>query len=521
MEELENHFIDEATDAIRKRRVEQVEQMFQKYNPETVSVKDLEAIINHFSPSDRTIIETLIERSAFNASEGGIFAQMRALHNILAMDHTAQIFTLSADSAGNGLGYLFRKVNKISQLQIKNIDQLTSGNVPLPSKIYLFDDLSSSAITPEVRKLLKNIPEVVVVDLNAFEKGVNFIDFAMGKEAVIHKLTKLLQEVKTHPSNQKGLLPKSIIDSILRGNVDSVAASIGSNVKVKRVPKEIILPGIPSKQSLDVMEPLEYLHTILSSPKVGRDAFATHLAKIPVEDREIAARMIYEGATYYSFHRMVKEMQLLGQEVQQVVAKKGSTWSDVKVVTDFDPGGSTHFMTYLFGKANPYIPAGVLASKLEGSSFFKPSTFNEKLFKPKKPKIVVAMDDSIYSGSQMAGHIGYGEALSAAHADHVVVATLGSFEKGLNAMKDTNTHKQKRLSIIAPTLHQKFFSSNHPFFGSLNSKDKAIAQKLGGYNGFDSTEGSIIWAYMYPDNNIGFFGDDFSGKVLGLSGPAG
>jgi hypothetical protein len=68
-------------------------------------------------------------------------------------------------------------------------------------------------------------------------------------------------------------------------------------------------------------------------------------------------------------------------------------------------------------------------------------------------------------------------------------------------------------------MHHPFYSNDHPFFSSLPSSSQYKVKSIGGSEGFGSIQGSLIWPYMYPDNNLTFFGSQFSGGVLHLAGP--
>jgi hypothetical protein len=101
----------------------------------------------------------------------------------------------------------------------------------------------------------------------------------------------------------------------------------------------------------------------------------------------------------------------------------------------------------------------------------------------------------------------------------IVVASLGAYEKGMQSIRGTHLSSIGKVEVATAATHQPFYSSKNPFFAGLNSSQQSAVKGIGGSEGFGSVQGSIIWSYMYPDNNLSFFGNQFSGKVLRLPGP--
>jgi hypothetical protein len=75
------------------------------------------------------------------------------------------------------------------------------------------------------------------------------------------------------------------------------------------------------------------------------------------------------------------------------------------------------------------------------------------------------------------------------------------------------------VEVATSSTHQPFYSQSHPFYSRLGSGQQYTVKNIGGSEGFGNVQGSLIWSYMYPDNNLTFFGSKFSGSVLRLPGP--
>ncbi len=76
-----------------------------------------------------------------------------------------------------------------------------------------------------------------------------------------------------------------------------------------------------------------------------------------------------------------------------------------------------------------------------------------------------------------------------------------------------------KVDVAVADLHYPFYSNEHLLFSSLGRNAQNKVKSIGGSEGFGAIQGSLIWPYMYPDNNLSFFGSKFSGGVLHLPGP--
>ncbi len=514
-----DYFKDMTDPAKRQQLNELVDDIYGKFNPETLSKGNLETILQGVPAADRQLAVALLQESAGTSSDSILKARFQALKNDIASQVGSStpdnVYTLSADSSANLLGYLYRKSNSIG-MSMNNIDnlveQVQKGNIP--NKVVLFDDLSSTTMPPATLEALKKVPKVFVVDVGSFERSINVIDVAKGPQAVAEKLSVLLTEAKAIKAKYSDRLWVGSIDSgvaklTMTESFDAAAQAIGPNVHVIRPSQSLSIPNATAPADLARMSDVDALHSQYNVPKASKEQIANFLAGYVGEERELAARMLAEGAVHNSFPVMVRKAVDLHTKLSAALRESGLGMNDLLVVSDKDPGGSTHLVSYLFGKANG-MPA---------ENFVSNQRLNKMIASGQaKGKAVAYFDDTIYSGSQMASNL-EGNISGLMPFKKVFVASLGAYEQGVNKIKGTHLGSLGKVEVATSSTHQPFYSQSHPFYSRLGSGQQYTVKNIGGSEGFGNVQGSLIWSYMYPDNNLTFFGSKFSGSVLRLPGP--
>jgi hypothetical protein len=514
-----DYFKDMTDPAKRQQLNELVDDIYGKFNPESLSKGNLETILEGVPAADRELAVALLHESAGTSSDSILKARFQALKSDIAdqvgSSSPDNVYTLSADSSANLLGYLYRKSNSMS-MSMNNIDnlveQVQKGNIP--NKVVLFDDLSSTTLAPATLEALKKVPKVYVVDVGSFERAINVVDIAKGPQAVAEKLSALLTEAKAIKAKHSGGLFIGSIDSnvakmTMRESFDAAAEAIGPNVHVIRPSQNLTIPNATAAGDLAKMSDIDALHTQYNVPKASKEQIASFLSGYVGEERELAARMLAEGAVHNSFPVMVRKAVDLHTKLSTALRESGLGMSDLLVVSDKDPGGSTHLVSYLFGKANG----------MSSDNFVSSQRLNKMIASGQaKGKAVAYFDDTIYSGSQMAGNL-EGNVSSLMPFKKVFVASLGAYEQGVNKIKGTHLGSLGKVEVATSSTHQPFYSQSHPFYSRLGSGQQYTVKNIGGSEGFGNVQGSLIWSYMYPDNNLTFFGSKFSGSVLRLPGP--
>lgn len=506
-------FFKDMTDPTQRARLNTlVDDIFDKFNPETISKKQVAEILEQVPPGDRDLAVALLADSAGNSSDVILKSRLQALrHEIESVAGSVDgVYTLSPHSSGNMLGYLYRKSNSMS-MSMQNIDglfdSLSKGKNP-PNSIMIFDDLSTTPLTQEQKALLAKVPNVYVVDLGAFEKGINVLDTAKGPQAVAEKLSKLVAEARDIAGQNTALVPTGVAREVLSGSVDKAAASIGPNVKVIRLAQNPKISNMPTPEQLSIMEPHDAIHTVWNTPKASKEEIATFLSKYAGEEREIAAKMLAEGAVHNSFGAMMGKAAKVHDQLAGMLQRSGMSVDDLLLVSDKDPGGSTHLISYLFGQANG----------LSSKNFISARKLDQLITSGgARGKAIAYFDDTVYSGSQAASMLD-SNVSSLMPFKKVVIGSLGAYQKGIDKLKGTHLASVGKVEVATASVHQPFYSTKHPFYASLSPQAQSAVKNIGGSSGFGDVQGSLIWSYMYPDNNLDFFGSGFSNKVLHLPG---
>ena len=522
-QKVSDYFKDMTDPAQKQRLNELVGEIDQKFNPELVTVQDLNKVLNGYQGKEREMALALLQESVATASDVQLRTRLQSLKGELESKlgtATPDVYTLQAGSSGNAIGYLYRK-SISSSMSIRNLDQLEKGS--LPNRLVLFDDLSSTPLTTAQKDLLKKIPEVYVVDVGAFEKAVNVLDLSAGVDGVSTKLAALMTEARQVSAANPVLMPSGVARQVLSESVDEAAKAIGGNVKVIRPPSSgkailtssseikpgMVEAGANAPLAAAVSSEVEAVHAGFNTPRASRDDIAQFLSGYVGEERELAGRMLAEGATHNSFPEMVRKASALKIELEGGLKANGMTMNDLVLVTDRDPGGSTHLISYLFGKVNG----------LSSENFISTSQLNKLITTGgAKSKAVAYFDDTIYSGSQTTGMLD-NNISSLSPFKRIIVASLGAYEKGINSIKGTHLASLGKVDVKTAAMHEPFYSNKNPFFAKMSPSAQYSVKSIGGSEGFGSVQGSIIWSYMYPDNNLHFFGSKFSGGTLKLPGP--
>lgn len=507
-------FFKDMTDPVQRQRLNDlVDDIYTKFNPELLPRQAISDMLDGFSAGDRELAVALLNQSASVSSDSILKARLQAVRSeITSATGTAapRVYTIAPDSSGNLLGYLYRKSNSMG-MEIRGLDHLADevakGNIP--SSVTLFDDLASTQIGPAEKQLLQKIPEVYVVDVGAFEKAVNVIDLSKGPVAVSEKLQRLVAEAKQVQSQNAGLIPTGVAQQVLSGSVDQAAAAIGPNVKVIRPTGTLAVPNLPDATTLSGMPDVDALYAQLNVPKATKSDIANFLTNYAGEERELAARMLADGAVHNSFPMIVQKSASLFGQMRDVLSARGMNLSDLILISDKDPGGSTHLISYLFGRVNGLSHENFISSARVDNLIKSGAA---------KSKAIAYLDDTVYSGSQTTSMLN--DNISALMPfKRVIIGSLGAYETGLNSIRGTHLSTIGQVDTITAGMHHPFYSSKNPFYSQLPSASQWKVKNIGGSEGFGGIQGSLIWSYMYPDNNLTFFGSQFSGSILHLPGP--
>ena len=165
--------------------------------------------------------------------------------------------------------------------------------------------------------------------------------------------------------------------------------------------------------------------------------------------------MLSEGAVHNSFPVMVKKAIDLHSKIADALGKSGMKMSDLLVVPDKDPGGSSHLISYLFGKANGLSPENFVSTQRLNQMISSGAVNN---------KAIAYFDDTIYSGSQASGLLD-SNVSSLMPFKKVVVASLGAYDKGVASIKGTHLGSLGKVEFATSSMHQPCLLYTSPLSG--------------------------------------------------------
>lgn len=493
-----DHFLDLDPDQ-RLLLNQQVDQIIEKFSPAKVSLGEFKDIINSVPAEDRDLAMALLQRSQANASSSGFRQKFKQWHD--GGERPSEvIYTLSANSSGNFEGYFLRKSLVDSSISINNIDELianvTTGVIPHQITI-IMDDLMRTPLTAAQREILKKIPKVQIIDTGAFESGINMLDMAQGQDAVRTKLLQLTEQARTWRASYPSATPQDIARQVLYGNVDRVAHSLGPNVRV------VHLDSVNSAPlSVDDLYK-EMIHV-----KGSKQAIADYLGRYSPEDRAVLARFLTEGTSYVNFTELMERSRQLNKHILEQLAAKGVDPKDVVYVTNADPGGSSHMVSYLYSRAN-HVPSEQFVSMKQLQEMAANGTA--------KNKIVVYLDDTVYSGDQAFGLLNANAGLFG-QFKQTVVGSFGTYPQGVETLNKTWLATSGKLDFYYLETKTRLFSPSNEFYKSLSPSEQIILQAAVGRYGHKDTQAQQAWTFMVPDNDVEFL-RRFVQSVFDIPGP--
>ena len=141
----------------------------------------------------------------------------------------SSFLTADLSTSGNVLAYMMRK--SIQHRSVTKYLADSRNDWHTAKRSIVFDDLSSLA--PEILEKVSNLAKsksVAVVDLNAFDRLPNFIDFVLGPDAVKSKLDTLIHQVREMQSANPQLSASQAVDETLRNPLDKVVSDINQSL---------------------------------------------------------------------------------------------------------------------------------------------------------------------------------------------------------------------------------------------------------------------------------------------------
>jgi hypothetical protein len=487
-----------------------INKIHEKFSPRPLRRTELTEIIRSLPEEDQKLALNLLKAS----SDFSNSVNLREWLGKLDLDKSTAAYTINPDSAGNFMGYFFKKsTNGYGSFKLNSIDSLIDAynkdSHSLPKEIVIFDDCSKNQLTAEQRQVLSKIDTVKIVDTGAFERGINLIDMAKGPDSVAKKLKQIIQETRQN----KAASSSDAVQNFLNAG-QKQALQLGANIEILN-PNPNFGREISLFNNVDATGPTakpsdsEILNTYnqLVKTKSEKQNIWKFLEDLPKDHRALAADLFLQGGQYRSIASQLESATVLHDQVLAKAKSLKINESDIIYVTNADPGGSSHMTTHLYKEAN-HVNSKQLASLQQLKKMDAAGQLNNKM--------VVYLDDISGSGDQAR------DMLERAGNDipagkHFVVALLGAFRQGTELANAYLRSMPKDASFIAAKQYEGLFSGENSFFKALPDQQQLDIHKIGGHLGHKQVAAAFANSHMVPDINVGLF-EDFARQVLHLPG---
>ena len=340
-------------------------------------------------------MKRLLELSAGNSTDRGIMQSLKLVTDQLGEDFPGRLnlmrfFVATPTSSGNMLAYLMRKSVGAGAMVFHLGDEpavLKNLNPYYP--VVVVDDVSKM---PEAgRQALlqaQKTHNVVLVDVNSFDRLPNVLDFALGQPAVESKLRNLLADIKQHRAGNPLLSEEESIQQILRQPFEDAKAQLSAQAPEGSLPIRILrsVPVAPESAFRQSVQP----HDV-------QNFLEREFGNQEIDQRIAAAEMLAQDVQFYSLKTLVPALQDLHGLIKESARQQHLKADDDIFVVATDGHGLSYqaasetFITHMYLRANGLSPDKVL-------------TFNQLQALARSGNLgserVVALDDAIYSGNQ-------------------------------------------------------------------------------------------------------------------------
>jgi hypothetical protein len=317
---------------------------------------------------------------------------------------------------------------------------------------------------------------------------------AQGPKAVAVKLARLIHSAKTM-EGAGALSPQELAERYLSESRQQALAQIGDNVELKTPMRQahVEIHGTPSDSTID------QIYDKLVQIKGTKQQVFNFLTRFDDEqERELAARVLADGADYKSFRQQLDRAARLNDKILQLAKSKGVDPGKILFVTDLDAGGSSHMSNYLYKQANN-VPSSQFVSENELREMAKLGNL--------KDKMVVYLDDITYSGSQ-----GKTALWKLPAAKEIVLGFAGAYTKGI---EDIGPKLGVNQHLLYVDHLQGLFGDASEFNQALTPEERIVLNKIVGGQGFGTVGAAQAMSHMFPDNDVDLM-KDFADQVLNL-----
>ena len=304
--------------------------------------------LDHYSEPDRPIVKRLLESAAGNATDTALTKSMQSIY-AQADRFGSHPVAETPGSAGNMLGYLYRKLNARGGMQIRYL-----GDRDNLDRAIIFEDIAS--LSPDsLARIVREaaVHQIDLVDMN-FDRLPNMVDFARGDVAVHAKLDRILAQTKHVMSNQPDLSIEQAVENTLRNPADALLSRLQPSHGLRIIRPQALSVQEAFQERVQVSDIKTFLET---------NEGLTH-----IEARIMAAEVLADDVEFHSIPTIVDRLKPLSTAIEASARQQHLNPNLDRFIVDIDNFGSSSeaFMTYLYSQVN-----GIDASRIMTQQQFK------------------------------------------------------------------------------------------------------------------------------------------------------
>lgn len=580
-------------------------------------------VTRKLTQEEQAVVREILERSGPNMSSPALNARMMAVRDAAEQipgwqwrnpatqggPEVGVVYVLDGSTDGNALAHLFKtntgldvnirvlngdelrvltqaqrtiddRLNQIRQLQERfpnGMDQVQPGFKKTPTELVdqyqaeikklrqehkldnaiFFDNINNA--TPEQRRVLGSVQNLVVADMDGFTRGPNIYDLSSagmsGDNGVVKdKIGSLLEQVNRIKA-ETGATTGDAVNQALRGQyADQVTAAM-PNARV--VNTDAVTPGRAARdvtaETADRINAPDYvsdsLYRQMFQPQATPEQIERFIGQLSAEQQVIATRLLRDATEVNTYGDMMRQARQLHQNILESVPGKDP--KNMLIITGMEDGkgGSSYLVNHLYSRVNGLTPENfvslndlrAIAKLKEGAPIpehLKP------LYESLKTKRLVFIDDYAMGGTQVPNILNqqYSQvferlqgrmARDGSPLEGITVGTLGRHQLPSNIPDPWNNSRaypnlfpradgRPHLNVTvaeSPARYQALNVENSAFFNSLTPEQQITFTQMmqnSTYRGSD-VRSALILPYGGPNNNIPWIQAFIeSGQGLGL-----
>jgi hypothetical protein len=504
-----------------------------KFNVKAIEEAQLMSLLEELPQGQRNLAVKILEDGLPNSSEVLFAQRLKSIRHHLETDMlekgiSQKSFSFSIEDRsgwGNALHYLFRKLapsdGRLSEVKpgIKSGDNSSvTSEVKLdkavsPKAIVLLDEPGKVAFSQEHLQRLKSNNQLYVLDLGGFEKGLNFLDFAMGPQSVKSKLQNLVSAVEQRRATRPQASDQELIDEVIRGNSADTAAKLNENTVIVRA--QDAAREAPPPDDAPWQQRAQRVTSIINAPKASTEKIEQFLGRYAPEIQAPLAYVVAEGSENITYKDMFASIDDLHTKLAAGAKSHGLSFDDL-LFHDPQENDSVALVNYMF-KIRKEIPSERFVSQAELAELSQAGKLEEHG--------IVLLDDASYTGDKIGKRFDRIREFSE-ESRAVFFALMRQNNGPIFGYNGSPT-------VPTQTLASKMMFGFYPEAWQGATKDQlAIAERMSADTGFKTgingdprtdflepsieSHSTVIWPFSVPDNDIAPV-RKFAKNVLGVS----